>query len=212
MADAALDAQARGDIALSELYAHASHAMYRAKGDHEKNLGEAIFHLTRQFHLMKSALRTIVDKAEEKVVALDRWPLVLSANVRCVGVLEALNNIEKGLAEAEGDFSQLQDEAVEILWMLKLMRDSGSKTLEVHAGGYAMMDLQQLAVSQGLSTPASNLTSWDDLALTILAEKRSVYTGPGEDGKSPDVLVNAGALALGKEKCDGYSGWSMVTP
>lgn len=212
VADAALEAHARGDIVLSGLYAHTSHAMYKAQGDRDENLCEAMFYLARQFYFMMSAAGTILRRAEDRVVALDQKPLVLSASLRCVGVLEvleALNDIEHGKNGDEDDSSTLQNEAAELLWVLRSIRSSGFMTPEIHAGsGYAMMDLQQLAVSQGLSTP----TSWGDLALTILAEVRSVYPGQGEDGKSLEALIGAGALALGKERSEESFGWGVVTP
>lgn len=207
VADAALEAHARGDIVLSGLYAHTSHAMYKAQGDREENLCEAMFYLARQFCFMMSAVGTILRRAEDRVVALGQKPLVLSASVRCVEVLEVLKDVADGKTGDEDNSSLLQNEAAGLLWTLKSIRGSGFMTPEVHAGGYAVMDLQQLVVSQGLSTS----TSWSDLAITILAEVRSVYPGQGEDGKSTEALINTGALALGKERSEESFGWGVVT-
>lgn len=207
VADAALEAHARGDIVLSGLYAHTSHTMYKAQGNREENLCEAMFYLARQFCFMMSAAGTILRRAEDRVVALGQKPLVLSASVRCVEVLEVLKDVEDGKIGDEDDSSPPQNEAAELLWILKSIRGSGFLTPEVHAGGYAVMDLQQLVVSQGLSTS----TSWSDRALTILAEVRSVYPGQEEDGKSTEALISAGALALGRERSEECFGWGLIT-
>ena len=75
--------------------------------------------------------------------------------------------------------------------------------LEVHAGVYPLLDLQQCATEaryEGLSTR--------DIALTILTEITSYY----DDRPRAEALIAAGSLALGREPCKSYSGWGVVTP
>ena len=79
-----------------------------------------------------------------------------------------------------------------------------SVSLELHAGVYSVLDMQQL------STRSSDIRDnhHDQSALTVLAEVISVYND-GERSK-PEVLVAAGTLALGREPCRSYAGWGVV--
>ena len=52
---------------------------------------------------------------------------------------------------------------------------------------------------------------WNDLAFTILAEVASLYPGRGPNG-SPEALVGAGCIALGREPCKAYDGWGILSP
>ncbi|KAK6583474.1 hypothetical protein PZA11_004550 [Diplocarpon coronariae] len=80
-------------------------------------------------------------------------------------------------------------------------------TVEVHAGVYPTLDIQQLATH---ALPASSLT-WANLALTILAEVASVYPTRGA-AASPEILIASGVLALGREPCKAYPGWGILSP
>ena len=79
--------------------------------------------------------------------------------------------------------------------------------LELHAGVYPFLDLQQLATHAGPSAMGME-RSTADLALTILAEVASLYPHREE----PEALLAAGSLALGREPCKSYSGWGKVAP
>lgn len=74
--------------------------------------------------------------------------------------------------------------------------------VELHAGVYALLDLQQLAAR---STPKMTASA---IALRIQAEVLSVYT----DRAAPEALIGAGTLALGHEPCKSYDGWGVVVP
>lgn len=93
--------------------------------------------------------------------------------------------------------------------------------IEVHAGVYPILDLQQLATRASPSasvgsaptvdaspSASSQSVSTADLGLTILAEVVSLYSERG----SSEALVAAGSLALGREPCKSYSGWGVVSP
>jgi len=82
--------------------------------------------------------------------------------------------------------------------------DQASFELELHAGVYALLDMQQVA------TRARHFDGdpHDAIALTILAEVRSLYP----EREQPEALVAAGTVALGREKCKDYRGWGVVTP
>ena len=84
--------------------------------------------------------------------------------------------------------------------------------IELHAGVYPLLDLQQLATKaspSAASNPQScaNIKSLDDVALSILAEVASVYN----HRSPPEALVSAGTLALGREPCKSYDGWGIVS-
>lgn len=86
-------------------------------------------------------------------------------------------------------------------------------TIEIHAGVYPILDMQQVSTHASPSTTAGNLAdtqaklSTADIALTMLAEVASVY----DDRESPEALIAAGSLALGREPCKSYNGWGIVS-
>ncbi|KAK4690911.1 D-serine ammonia-lyase, partial [Lecanoromycetidae sp. Uapishka_2] len=94
--------------------------------------------------------------------------------------------------------------------------------LELHAGVYPILDMQQLAThaspsaapsNPAISTDSSLKISTADLALTILAEVISIYDErhSPEGGVVPEALVAAGTLALGHDACKSYKGWGIVS-
>jgi D-serine deaminase-like pyridoxal phosphate-dependent protein len=78
--------------------------------------------------------------------------------------------------------------------------------VELHAGVYSILDMQQLSTH---STTDSGKPA-DEIAISVLAEVCSVYND-GERDK-PEALVAAGTLALGREPCPSYPGWGLVSP
>lgn len=82
---------------------------------------------------------------------------------------------------------------------------SANHMIELHAGVYPLLDMQQLATS---ALPSS-LLSEKDIGLTILAEVLSLYPDRTE---TPSALVGAGSLALGRETCKSYSGMLKSLP
>lgn len=81
------------------------------------------------------------------------------------------------------------------------IKDSGY-ILELHAGVYPFLDLQQMATHARIS----NL-KYDDIGMSILAEVASLYP----DRSPPEALIAAGSMALGREPCKSYSGWGVVS-
>lgn len=88
-----------------------------------------------------------------------------------------------------------------------------SFAVEIHAGVYPVMDMQQLAArarpKSSPSDPNQSLLSYRDLGFRILAEVASVYS---DRGNQPEALIAAGSIVLGREPCKSYSGWAVVTP
>ena len=82
--------------------------------------------------------------------------------------------------------------------------------VEIHAGVYPFLDMQQLATAASPSPVLKDkhrVKSYQDVALTILAEVASTY----ETRDPPEAIIAAGSLALGREPCQSYSGWGVVT-
>jgi D-serine deaminase-like pyridoxal phosphate-dependent protein len=84
-----------------------------------------------------------------------------------------------------------------------LQSASQSFTLELHAGVYPLLDMQQNA-THARPSPTS------DIALTVLAEVSSLY--PSRTPSKPEALISAGCLALAREPCKDYPGWGVVSP
>lgn len=87
-----------------------------------------------------------------------------------------------------------------------------SYRLEIHAGVYAFLDMQQLATRASLTNVAHfggpRLSEHlADVALSIMVEVASVY----ESRNEPEALIAAGTLALGREPCKSYDGWGIVS-
>jgi D-serine deaminase-like pyridoxal phosphate-dependent protein len=132
-------------------------------------------------------------------------PLVLS-----VGATPTTTSIRNLLID---DTDRPNDELNEISALrgtIQTIRDLGC-TLEIHAGVYPTLDLQQLATHALPTEGPHAMLTWDDLAFTILAEMSSFYHGRGPMG-SPEILVGAGSIALGREPCKAYDGWGIVSP
>lgn len=82
--------------------------------------------------------------------------------------------------------------------------------LEVHAGVYPFLDLQQVATQASPSALApitNSMISIHDIAMTILVEVASLY----DTRDKREALIAAGSLALGREPCKSYSGWGIVS-
>lgn len=77
--------------------------------------------------------------------------------------------------------------------------------VELHAGVYPLLDMQQFSTHASASAGALE----DDIAISVLAEVCSVYND-GERAK-PEALVAAGTLALAREPCPAYAGWGVVS-
>jgi len=78
-------------------------------------------------------------------------------------------------------------------------------SLEIHAGVYSIMDLQQLATRARESYEGNE----DEIALSVIAEVVSVYNE--SEREQPEVLIAVGTLGLGREPCHNYRGWGVVS-
>ena len=85
-------------------------------------------------------------------------------------------------------------------------------SVELHAGNYPFLDLQQLYTQASASVfsrdnDTNPLISTKDIAFSLLAEVASTYP----KRNPPQALIAAGCLALGREPCPGYKGWGMLS-
>ncbi|KAL1955770.1 hypothetical protein VTO42DRAFT_8090 [Malbranchea cinnamomea] len=86
-----------------------------------------------------------------------------------------------------------------------IQRVQQSHDIELHAGAYVVLDMQQLAAH---ARPGSLHLTFENIALTVLAEVASLYP----HRKQPEALIACGMLAMGREPCRSYHGWGVVTP
>ncbi|KAK5108626.1 hypothetical protein LTR62_008117 [Meristemomyces frigidus] len=88
-----------------------------------------------------------------------------------------------------------------------------SFAVELHAGVYPVMDMQQLATRarpiESSNNPTKSLLSYSDLGLRMLVEVASLYL---DRGSKPEALIAAGSIALGREPCKSYDGFGVVSP
>ncbi|KAK5126321.1 hypothetical protein LTR85_010557 [Meristemomyces frigidus] len=88
-----------------------------------------------------------------------------------------------------------------------------SFAVELHAGVYPVMDMQQLATrarpAQSPSNPTKSLLSFSDLGMRNLVEVASLYPDRGD---KPEALIAAGSIVLGRDPCKSYPGWGVVSP
>lgn len=77
--------------------------------------------------------------------------------------------------------------------------------IELHAGVYPLLDLQQIATHARPPTGHAPLAK-EAIGVKLLVEAVSLY----EERAKPEVLISAGSLALGREPCKSYPGWGIV--
>lgn len=190
LAEKILHYQELGVVELLGLYSHAGHS-YAGKG------------APAALDMLRQELDALVDG-----VSLFRgFPNGLTLSVGASPTAMALGNLDTGNNTATA--SRDADTVSAVRNLQDTINKIGQKSLsiEVHAGVYPILDLQQLAV-HALPSPS---VSWSNIAVTIVAEVASLYPGRGEGG-STEALIAAGSLALGREPCKAYSGWGILHP
>ncbi len=197
VADAALVAHRNGNIILSGLYSHAGQSY---GGD---SRAAAIKMMGAEIAAMKVGADRITARAAEQGVS--NLPVLILSGGASPTALSVQNLLTQDDAQASST-PQLQTEVQSLTTLFGTVKNSGH-VVEIHAGVYPTLDLQQLAAH---SMSASRL-SWGDIALTILAEVHGTYPGRGEGG-TPEALVGAGGLALGREFCKAYDGMALLAP
>lgn len=200
VADAALEAHKAGSLILSGLYSHAGHSY---GGDSRV---AAIKMLHAEVEAMLRGADRLSQRAQELGVQVPTLVVSAGASPTALSVQNLLLGGQDEAPDSETGTPELKAAVAELSGLFKTAKGKGH-AVEIHAGVYPTLDLQQLAAH---SLTASTL-SWRDIALTVVAEVHGVYPGRGDDG-SDEALVGAGGLALGREFCKAYDGMAMVTP
>lgn len=151
--------------------------------------------------LLRQEFEALLVTAEQVRSAAPREKLILS-----VGATPTTTSIRNLLMQVSALTAGEQTAIAALKGTIKTIRSKDCE-VELHAGVYPILDVQQLA-THALS---AQMLSWSDLALTIVAEVTSIYPSRGKGGRS-EALIAAGSLALGREPCKAYSGWGIVSP
>ena len=178
-----LDIEPSGNGRLIGFYSHAGHSY---GGDSEESALELL-----QLEIERSAAaatKGVGDRFRGRQFVLSIGATPTATSVQC---LLDRNPTSSGNTKLQERIRSLKKTIAEV---------QRTYTIEVHAGVYALLDLQQLA------THAQPRKGMANLGLSILAEVASVYP----DRDPPEVLVAAGSLSLGREPCKSYSGWGIV--
>ncbi|TVY38817.1 D-serine dehydratase [Lachnellula occidentalis] len=186
--------EATGKASLLGLYAHAGQSY---AGDSQS---AALDFLRQEFEALLLTSATL-HSTTTSTGAHRTHPLVLS-----VGATPTTTSIRALLLSTTSLPPSAAQEVSALKATMRAIRDSGF-LIEIHAGVYPVLDIQQLSTR---ALPSSQL-SWADMALTIVAEIASLYPGRGARG-STEALLGAGTLALGREPCKAYPGWGILTP
>ncbi|KAL2157036.1 hypothetical protein VTH06DRAFT_7943, partial [Thermothelomyces fergusii] len=193
---------ARGLCVLHGLYSHAGHS-YGARG----GPADALAHLAAEFRGLARVAADVAAAAAARGRGRSATELVLSVGATPTAtVVQQLGRLPG--SEGAGD------EVREVERCVADLKAQGY-ALEVHAGVYPTLDLQQLATH---ARDASLMTA-EDIAISVLAEVASIYPGRGANGTT-EALVTAGTLALGREPVADkgevpgrdYHGWGFLMP
>lgn len=109
------------------------------------------------------------------------------------------------LASVDGCRSGAEKSLRTTIDLVKKGNPGGFKTkLELHAGVYAILDIQQVCTNaKALASEYQN-----EIALTIVTEVCSLYNNGQR--KQPEALLSVGTLGLGREPCVHYKGWGVI--
>jgi D-serine deaminase-like pyridoxal phosphate-dependent protein len=203
--DAVLSIHAKSGCVVHGLYTHDSSGSYSGSGPQD-----AMSYLIAELESAQKASELLLARpgTREK---LGKRKIVLS--VGATPNATSVQNLVLGADRTEAESTQGRR-------LRELLKDTEFTKVELHAGVYAILDMQQLR-TQAVSAPvvgeaSSNTDSLPrvegtlaekDVAFTVLAEVCSVYTARD----TPQALINAGVLALGREPCRGYTGYGVVT-
>ncbi|KAK3955992.1 putative serine dehydratase domain-containing protein [Pseudoneurospora amorphoporcata] len=206
--DALLAAEQEGWLVLHGVYTHAGQS-YGAR-----RLGDAMYALFNEFLHAHTAARKIREKSPghaSLVLSVGATPT--ATTIQSPWFMEECD-VPRG--NPRGSMRPFEEELTERWgdWQKE------GYILEVHAGVYPTLDLQQVATH----ARHTGLLSEQDIGISVVAEVASVYPTRGKDS-TPEALINAGSLALGREpvsldkktcadetKAKPYTGWGALMP
>ncbi|KAG8159709.1 hypothetical protein KVR01_010346 [Diaporthe batatas] len=200
----ALAAEADGSAVLHGLYAHAGQSYY-TRGD-----WDALMYLTDEFATLAGVAAEIRAQSAGHALTLSVGATPTATALQHPGIPSSSSSGAQGGAQGAGA-GETGARVATLASLIGTLKADGL-ALEVHAGVYPTLDLQQLATH----ARDSSLLGSGDIAISVVAEVASLYAGRGAAG-STEALVNAGSLALGREPCrqdaEGhYAGWGVVAP
>ncbi|KAI9042987.1 D-serine dehydratase [Aspergillus affinis] len=184
------DFEKQGHVRLLGVYSHSSLSYAGTTAQ------EAMMHLINEITCCKEAVQHHLQHFPGKrlVISVGATPQVLSS---------------QHLLRKDHQDHRKNPEAGTLRLLLKapFSSDLDAKiTVELHAGAYLLLDMQQLSTDAGPHARSPH----EDIVISVLAEVCSVYN----DGErsSPEAFLAAGTLALGREPCPSYPGWAVVSP
>ena len=192
-----LDDESRGTVELLGFYSHAGHSY---GGD--SALGAMELLIVELEGLEKAA--NYASKARDHAPMSQKYVLSVGATPTATSIENMLERSAQAESPMGGEIAKLKK---------VIERVKATHAIEIHAGVYPFLDMQQLATQASPSAVPANPKydnsglSTADIALTVMAEVASVY----ESRDSPEALMAAGSLALGRDPCKSYNGWGIVS-
>lgn len=192
-----LHEESRGVVELLGFYSHAGHSY---GGD--SALGAMELLIVELEGLEKAANYT--STARNHAPTSQKYVLSVGATPTATSIENMLEKPAQAKPPMGGEIAKLKT---------LIERINANYAVELHAGVYPFLDMQQLATQASPSALPANPNydtsglSTADVALTIMAEVASVY----ENRDSPEALIAAGSLALGRDPCKSYNGWGIVS-
>ena len=180
---------------LRGLYSHAGHSYAGNSAE------EAMDLLTEEIKTLQAASAYVKKRNRA------HRPMILS--VGATPTATSIQHLAKGGSRSSSQHPIKPGQIDMLDQCLHEIKDSND-TLEIHAGVYPFLDLQQLATQASPTSSTSSVGPTGltyDLALTIIVEVASLYNARDE----PEALIAAGSLALGREPCKSYQGWGIVS-
>ncbi|KAH7009480.1 putative serine dehydratase domain-containing protein [Ilyonectria destructans] len=181
--------ETQGLASLTGIYSHSSLSYQDSTSE------EAMDNLAGEIEGCITALRHnrqhFINKGRKLVISVGASPQVTSIQNFTSG--PGAEKASQKLRQAIQDMSAGEIDGVEV-------------KLELHAGVYSVLDLQQLATNSRGSLGGCD----DEIAVSVVAEVVSVYNN-GERHQ-PEVLIAVGTLGLGREPCHAYKGWGVISP
>lgn len=121
-----------------------------------------------------------------------------------VGASPQVTAIEN-LTKPEGDLSDAAESLRKAIQTVSSSKPGAlHTTLELHAGVYSILDLQQTSTNSRKALGSFK----DEIAISVVAEVCSVYND--NERSQPEALVAVGVLGLGREPCPSYLGWGVL--
>jgi D-serine deaminase-like pyridoxal phosphate-dependent protein len=185
-----LETEVAGYAILTGLYAHAGHSYSGS------SCATALDYLRQEFEALLVVAETVRSISPSKSLILSVGATPTTTSIRNLLIQTNDEDEANAISALKGTIQSIRDQECKV---------------EVHAGVYPVLDVQQLATHALRSAGPDAMRTWADLGFTIVAEVVSLYYSRGKDGTN-EALINAGSLSMGREPCKAYPGWGIVSP